>query len=501
MFGDNNANRTAWVATGAPVNRERIARAWRVQEKGNIGTVTIQAPASTSSATVKLPLERDGMVYLLVSASGDFVNDVTEVPMTLNGANWEGTYDFTSGQYFTFATNDACVSTTSLLTTYNAVTAAAVDKCYVNGWILFKDPVDASRFIAAIYDPTALIDRTKISASLNVNSAFADLGKGNSSQACRLMRRMLQLDCANCYNAGANPNPNFIVRMFYSPVEKSDAETVETNNMEAIKTANGLTASQIFKWFKASGKTVANVTTNLSPSGIQGSGQEWFDGSLPTGQVDGVDYVDFVNVNSFSTFGGIWAVNMLTVLPVNWLDVQATPENNRSVHIKWGTASQIRNSRFEVEKSEDGINYQVIAIVPENGSTAGTSWYAADDYDVEIGIKYFYRIRQIDIDGRFSYSKVVLAQLKGEGISVKLVPNPVRDQLRVQIITGKQEDLKILITDVSGQVLSVKKCNVQAGRNSYIENMLGHTDGTYFIRIITADGTVIIKKFILQKGR
>ncbi len=97
--------------------------------------------------------------------------------MTLNGDNWEATYDFSDGNYFTFATNDICVSTQAVLTNYNATTIAGTDKCYTNGWIYFRDPIDVSKYIAAIYDPNGLIEtkqksQTRIAADASLTASW-----------------------------------------------------------------------------------------------------------------------------------------------------------------------------------------------------------------------------------------------------------------------------------------------------------------------------------------
>jgi hypothetical protein len=500
LLGDDNAARATFTATGAPAGRERIARTWKVQETGTIGTVTIQVPANSSAATVKLPLERDGIVYLLVNSTTNFTTGTTEVPMTLNGDNWEATYDFNSGDYFTFATNDICVTTQALLTTYNAETIAAPDKCYVNGWILFRDPVDASKYIAAIYDPAGLINRTLITARVDVDAAFADLGKGDAVKAARLMRRLLQLDCSSCYDAVANPTPGFIVRMFYAPDEKAGAESVETNSMESLKTANGLTDAHFFKWFKASGKTAAEVVSGLTAGGIAAGGQEWADGVLPTGQVDGTDYIDFTGINSFSTFGGIWLVNLQQALPVTWLNVQATPVNNEKINIKWSTAMEMNNAFFEVERSDDGGSYRPIAKVPGKINSNTVSHYAVDDQDVAPGVHYSYRIRQVNLDGRGSYSKVVTATLEGAGIQVRVMPNPVQHTLQVEITAASRQQGQLVITDAAGKVLEQQKLTMPAGKKLFTTDVSRYSNGNYFIRVLTTGGEVVLTKFIIQKG-
>ncbi|NII26974.1 T9SS type A sorting domain-containing protein [Pseudoflavitalea sp. X16] len=499
LLGDNNANRTAWTATGVPLNRQRLARTWKVQETGNVGTVTIQAPANSSSATVKLPLELDATAYLLVSTTGDFVNDVTEIPMTLNGTDWEAAVDFTSGQYFTFATNDACVSAVPLLTTYGASATTATDECYVGGWILFRDPVDNTKFVAGIYDPAGLIDRSKISAKVDAARPFADLGEGSSTKAVRLMRRMLQVDCAACYDAVANPTPGFTVRMFYAPDEKAGAESVETNNMEAIKTANGITDPHVFKWFKAAGKTIDDVITGLAPGGIAAGGQEWFDGALTTGQLGGVDYVDFASVNSFSTFGGIWSVNLQAVLPVTWLHVQALPMGSNTIRVKWAVTAQINNAGFTVERSEDGRRYQPIATVAPQADNPGMpSYYSIDDNKVSQGVTYYYRIRQMDLDGRVGYSKIVTAKLNAGGLQyLQIKPNPVSGTLRWEVNVSRPQSLQVSIIDIKGRVLREKKMQAQAGSNQYSMEGAIFSRGAYLLKIIGEDGTIMTEQFIV----
>lgn len=501
LAGDNNAARAAFTATGAPSGRERIARTWKTQETGTIGTVTIQVPANSSAAAVKLPLERDGAVYLLVNSTTDFTTGTTEVPMTLNGDNWEATYDFNSGDYFTFATNDACVSTQALLTTYNAATTAAPDKCYVNGWILFRDPTDPSKYIAAIYDPAGLINRTLITAKIDVDAAFADLGKADATKAARLMRRLLQVDCSNCFDVVANPTPGFIVRMFYSLDEKSGAESVEINNMESLKAANGITDLHFFKWFKAAGKTADEVVSGLTAAGgIAASGQEWADGILPIGQADGIEYIDFTGVHNFSTFGGIWLANLQQALPVTWLNIQAKPVDNEKINITWSTAMEANNASFDVERREDGSSYQSIAKVPGKINSNTISHYSVDDNQVIPGISYTYRIRQTNLDGRTSYSRVVTASLRATGIGVKIMPNPVQHTLQVEITAGTKQQLQAVITDASGKVLEQQKLNVQEGRKLFTTDVTRYSNGTYFIRIINAVGEVVLKKFIIQRS-
>ena len=119
LFGDNNAAIGSWTSTESPAGRNRIAREWKVQVSGTVDGVTIQVPANTSAATTKLPAEVN-KIYLLIDADGDFSSGATEVPMVLNGDNYEANYDFTGAAYFTFATGTDFLVLTSKVILHGA---------------------------------------------------------------------------------------------------------------------------------------------------------------------------------------------------------------------------------------------------------------------------------------------------------------------------------------------------------------------------------------------
>lgn len=140
LFGDNNKSLT-WEGVSNIVystnNLMKLNRVWRVKETGAtanpIGTVFLQVPASTSTATDKLPVPKNSPndpIYLIVSnaASGGSFSNATVVPMIPNGTDWTVTYDFTDGDYYTFATLESCLGpagiTDGLTSWYRASTQA-----------------------------------------------------------------------------------------------------------------------------------------------------------------------------------------------------------------------------------------------------------------------------------------------------------------------------------------------------------------------------------------
>ncbi|PWN58051.1 PA14 domain-containing protein [Chryseobacterium viscerum] len=142
LFGDNNKSLT-WEGVSNIVystnNLMKLNRIWRVKETGAtanpIGNVFLQVPASTSTATDKLPVPKNSPndpIYLIVSnaASGGSFNNPTVVPMIPNGTDWTVTYDFTDGDYYTFATLESCLApvgiTDGLTSWYKATDMDAV---------------------------------------------------------------------------------------------------------------------------------------------------------------------------------------------------------------------------------------------------------------------------------------------------------------------------------------------------------------------------------------
>ncbi|TDP61142.1 PA14 domain-containing protein [Flavobacterium dankookense] len=112
LFGDNNGDVT-WTDQDAITynlqNYVRLDRTFRVKETGTVGSVYLEVPDNSSSLTTKLPTE-DTSVYLLVSSTNDFTSPTAVVEMLLSGTNWNTNYNFTDGDYFTFATKTTCIA-------------------------------------------------------------------------------------------------------------------------------------------------------------------------------------------------------------------------------------------------------------------------------------------------------------------------------------------------------------------------------------------------------
>lgn len=95
-----------------------------------------------------------------------------------------------------------------------------------------------------------------------------------------------------------------------------------------------------------------------------------------------------------------------TSLPVELLFFEVSPVNNSYLELKWQTAGEINNDRFEIERSTDGINFSFLKTISGAGTVTQPIDYFYDDHDIEFNRTYYYRLKQVDFDGSFTYSLI-----------------------------------------------------------------------------------------------
>lgn len=108
--------------------------------------------------------------------------------------------------------------------------------------------------------------------------------------------------------------------------------------------------------------------------------------------------------------------------PVELIYFAALADKNQNI-LAWATAKEVENDFFAIEKSVNGINFEVIAQVDEHGGYVGNLKYTFEDHNL-IPIAY-YRLRQVDFNGDFKVyeTKIVVRKEIAES-SLKLYPNP-----------------------------------------------------------------------------
>jgi trimeric autotransporter adhesin len=189
------------------------------------------------------------------------------------------------------------------------------------------------------------------------------------------------------------------------------------------------------------------------------------------------------------------------VLPVtitNFRGEQAGSVNK----LFWNTSTETNNKGFELERSSDGISFTKITFVASKangGNSTSALSYIYDDVRPMSGANY-YRLKQIDNDGKFSYSNVVLLIRKLTEITLTGVyPNPTTRELNVKITSPRAEKLTLVVTDLTGKVVMQQPMSVVIGDNQQQMNVAPLAAGTYVVKAICANGCeTAVHRFVKQ---
>ena len=161
----------------------------------------------------------------------------------------------------------------------------------------------------------------------------------------------------------------------------------------------------------------------------------------------------------------------------------------RSVVAEWETASERDNSYFSLERSADVRSFEAVGRVDGKGTTASVSKYVFEDKNPMVGINY-YRLRQVDLNGTFTFSAVKSYTVRESG-ALAVLPNPTADYLTVN---GLTEVSKLQIVDMTGRVRLEK----QAEKASMTVDISGLQPGVYFARIIEGGQSQSLK-FVVNR--
>lgn len=183
-----------------------------------------------------------------------------------------------------------------------------------------------------------------------------------------------------------------------------------------------------------------------------------------------------------------------STLPVTLLSLSATPQDNSKVIVKWSTSSEINNKGFEVQRSLDGRNnWQTIAFVQGAGDSYSVKNYSYTDGNL-VARRYFYQLKQVDIDGRYKYSMVVSANLSTrDGYSLEQnFPNPTggSQYTTIRFTLPRRTNVTLSLYDLSGRLIqTLATGNRDAGTHAIPFDPSKLSTGLYYYKLQTEDFT------------
>ena len=202
--------------------------------------------------------------------------------------------------------------------------------------------------------------------------------------------------------------------------------------------------------------------------------------------------IGFEGVSDYGNIFGIDDINIsyLGTVPLTMLSFDAV-RAGKSNNLTWTTTNEINSSKFEIERSNNGINYVSIGSINAIGNGASKQSYRFMDANPSKGYNY-YRIKSIDVDNSFKLS--VVRNVKNLGfVEMKINPNPVESIMNISLEAEVTEKATIVITDLSGRKIYNGTANVIAGSNNIPVNVNSLTKGIYLITL-QLSGETLIKK-------
>ncbi len=232
--------------------------------------------------------------------------------------------------------------------------------------------------------------------------------------------------------------------------------------------ATGLTSTDI--GVAESGSTQVNSSLYLSGNGSQ--------------------YTDFTWAVSSGTNTKGAANNGQNLLPITISSFIAKTLGD-GVQLQWSTSSEENNDYFSIERSQDGVHFDEIGQINGAGSSKTVNHYQFMDKLPFSSISY-YRLKQVDLNGDFSYSHIVVSIPISTATDLKAFSNAAHE-LELHWQASGQNKLQLYIYDLSGRIMYKRPIEEHPGENSYSLFMSGISSGLYIIQLEDPAGKQMIK--------
>lgn len=203
----------------------------------------------------------------------------------------------------------------------------------------------------------------------------------------------------------------------------------------------------------------------------------------PTGKIDGI------------RVGTSWE----SIVPVELTSFNASVTGT-NVLLKWTTATEINNSGFDIERKTSNSDWKKIGFVPGAGTTSEKQSYVFSDKNLNRG-KYQYRLKQIDFDGTFEYSKTVEVEISSPSKFelAQNYPNPFNPSTSISFTIPQSGNVKLAVYNLLGQEVAVLVNEFREAGTYDVEFNAGNLNSGVYLYKLEANGSTFIKKMTLLK--
>lgn len=184
-----------------------------------------------------------------------------------------------------------------------------------------------------------------------------------------------------------------------------------------------------------------------------------------------------------------------TPLPVEMINFVGENSGNFNV-LNWSTASEFHNSHFDIERSVDGQSFSKIGEVKGIGTSMELNSYRFVDSDLKENM-YYYRLKQVDVDGAYKYSNTIAIATTGENHFkvVSTYPNPAKDVFYIDIFMDQDDEIQLSLIESNGKVVYSENKQFNKGNNHISVPVSEFAQGMYMLNVYNerTDSKEIIK--------
>ncbi len=243
-----------------------------------------------------------------------------------------------------------------------------------------------------------------------------------------------------------------------------------------------------------------NLSAGTNPSSYQLYKRQSNDDGDTWGNVQDVGDETSATHIKFSNGNGITEFSQFTIiqgaaLPVDLLMFSVRPaSNNQDVILSWSTAQEYNNERFELERSVNGVDFETIGtVLSKTQNSNQIQAYQYTDYKPGRG-HFYYRLKQIDVDGSFEYSPVKSVLIQYLPSEFVIAPNPVFVGYELSIYTQYEANYLLSIWDASGK--SIFSSTLSGDQNLRLAKL---SAGLYNYRIVYGGQMTFGKIMVLSR--
>jgi hypothetical protein len=264
-------------------------------------------------------------------------------------------------------------------------------------------------------------------------------------------------------------------------------------------TGNDASANVTLYW-ESNTRSQISVASDLCVGHLSSTTNKWENqggtiGSVPaSGSITStVPLINFSPI-SFGSRGGSNA------LPIELLRFAAQFNTFNKVDLKWTTATEVNNDYFTVERSIDGVNFEKVGITKGAGNSSSTLNYQSVDEHPFMGLSY-YRLKQTDFDGKYSYSNIASVEFKNSSVSFIVFPNPAAtgEMPYMGFNADETKTILVVVYDASGKEVFSKVSIIEKGDNQIvaIDPSNNLSPGIYIISA-SSDNSIYKQKLIIR---